>query len=130
MTTTRELLEQLAQADFNTFGDPVEIAGAEPTLTPDEWVDIRDEIREHTFGDPALLPECLVEALKTLGEVGLQGDLLSRQKATQCLRRLAYRAHTGVPLHEPQEPAWSLDTKNIEDLPYERVLSDGDGDLG
>ena len=83
----------------------------EPNLTPDEWVDIRNTIREYTFGDPSLLPDCLVEAVKVLGEIGTSSTPDPARTATQCLRRLAYRAKTGVPLNEPQEPAWSLDSE-------------------
>lgn len=83
---------------------------ADPDLTPDEWVAIRDEIRE-TWGDPMLIPDCLTEAMKVLGDIGLQGDPFSRRAATQCLRSMAYRAKTGVPYAEPQEPAWSLDSE-------------------
>lgn len=128
MTTTRERLEQLARSDFDTFGDPVEAGDAEPTLTPDEWVSIRDEIWDSPWSDPARFPECLREAVKVLGEVGLTGDQQSRRTATQCLRQLAYRAKTGVPFREPQEPAWSMDADR--ERPFEHVLSDADGDLG
>lgn len=81
----------------------------EPDLTPDEWVAIRDEITHRPWTDPARYPELIVEALKALGEVGLQGDPLSRRTATQALRRMVYRAKTGVPYDEPREPDWSLD---------------------
>ena len=83
----------------------------ESDLTPDEWVAIRDEIWDAPWSDPGRLPDCLVEAVKVLGEVGVHGDPSSRQKATQCLRAMAYRAVNGVMPHEPQEPAWSLDSE-------------------
>lgn len=79
----------------------------EPDLTPDEWVAIRDEIHDRPWDDPARFPELLVEALKALGEIGLQGDPWSRRTATQSLRRMVYRAKTGVPYDEPREPNWS-----------------------
>lgn len=107
MTTMRERLAQLEQADFDTFGEPAEFA-AEAALSPEEWLSIRGEIWDAPWNDPARFPDCLVEAVKVLGEIGLQGDPSSRQKATQCLRGMAYRAKTGVPFHEPQEPVWSL----------------------
>ena len=69
----------------------------EPDLTPDEWVAIRDEIHDRPWNDPTRFQECLTEALKALGEVGLQGDQFSRRTATQALRRMVYRAKTGVP---------------------------------
>lgn len=113
MTSTRERLQQLEQADFDSFGEQDVAAGGtvDTPLTPDEWVDIRDTIREHTFGDPSLLPDCLVEAVKVLGEIGTSNTPDPARAATQCLRRLAYRAKTGVPFHEPHEPAWSLDSE-------------------
>ena len=83
----------------------------EPNLTPDEWVAIRDEIREYTFGDPSLLPDCLVEAVKVLGEIGTSNTPNAARAATQCLRRMVRRAVTGVPFGEPEEPAWSLDSE-------------------
>ena len=100
----------------------------EPDLTPEEWVAIRDTLDEAKYDDHALFPECFVEAFKVLGDVALQGDPFSRRTATQCLRAMAYRAKTGVPFNEPQEPAWSLDADR--ERPFERTLSDGDGDLG
>ena len=83
----------------------------EPDLTAEEWQDIRDEIWSRPWDDPARFPDLLVEAVKVLGEVGLGGDPFSRRTATQCLRAMAYRAKTGVPFNEPQEPAWSLDSE-------------------
>lgn len=112
MTSMRERLAQLEQADFDTFGDQDPASGGtvDTPLTPDEWVDIRNAIREYTFGDPSLLPDCLVEAVKVLGEIGTSNTPNPARTATQCLRRLAYRAKTGVPFNEPSEPAWSLDS--------------------
>ncbi len=107
---------------------------SQPDLTPEEWQDIRSEILDAPWNDTARLPDCLLEAVKVLGEVGLQGDPQSRRTATQCLRAMAYRAKTGVPFAEPVEPAWSLDSdRAIYDPPVQRwetTLSDGDGDLG
>lgn len=77
----------------------------EPNLTPDEWVAIRNEIRERTFGDPSLLPDCLVEAVKVLGEIGTSTSPNPARDATQCLRRMVRRALNG-PYGEPQEPAF------------------------
>ena len=83
----------------------------EPDLTAEEWQAIRDEIWSRSWDDPARFPDLLVEAVKVLGEVGLGGDPFSRRTATHCLRSMAYRAKTGVPFNEPQEPAWSLDSE-------------------
>lgn len=83
----------------------------QPMLTPEEWVAIRDEINERKFDDRALYPDLLAEALRTLGEIGMGNTADPAREATQCLRRLAYRAHTGVPYDEPREPAWSLDSE-------------------
>lgn len=83
----------------------------EPDLTPEEWVAIRDEIWDHPWDDPSRFPDLLVEAVKVLGEVGMGGDPFSRRIATQCLRRLNYRAKTGVPLNEPEPAAWELDSE-------------------
>lgn len=83
----------------------------EPDLTPQEWADIRDEIWDQPWSDTGLFPDCLYEAVKTLGAIGLSDDLASARVATQCLRAMAYRAKTGVPFREPQEPAWSLDSE-------------------
>jgi hypothetical protein len=82
----------------------------EPNLTPDEWVAIRDEIQDSPWNDPARLPDCLTEALKTLGEIGTGNSVNPARDASQCLRRLAYRAKTGVPFNEPSEPDWSVDS--------------------
>ena len=81
----------------------------EPDLTPDEWLDIRTQIWESPWDDPARFPDLLVEAVKVLGDLGLNGDPFSRRAATQCLRGMVYRAKTGVPFREPEEPSWSLD---------------------
>lgn len=89
-------------------------ATPEPDLTPDEWVAIRDEIWAKPWDDPALFPELLVEAVKALGEVGLGGNWFSRREATQCLRRMVYRAKTGGWPGEQTEPAWSLDPQERE----------------
>lgn len=110
MTTVRERLAQLEQADFDTFSSPADYT-PEADLTPEEWVAIRDEIWTKPWDDPARFPELLVEALKALGEVGLQGDQFSRRTATQALRRMVYRAKTGTPYGEPREPDWSLDSE-------------------
>lgn len=91
--------------------DPFATPQHEPLLTPDEWIAIRDEIHDRPWDDPSRFPELIVEALKTLGEIGLSNTADPARTATQCLRRLAYRAHTGVPYSEPREPAWSLDSE-------------------
>lgn len=108
MTTVRERLAQLEQADFDTFSSPADYT-PEAELTPEEWLAIREEITDAPWTDPQRYPELVLDALKALGEVGLQGDPQSRRTATQCLRRMVYRAKTGVPYEGPQEPAWSLD---------------------
>lgn len=81
----------------------------EPDLTAEEWVAIRDEIHDRPWDDRTRFQDCLTEALKALGEVGLRGDPWSRRTATQALRRMVFRAHTGTPYDEPREPDWSLD---------------------
>jgi hypothetical protein len=83
----------------------------EPALTPEEWQDIRDEVSEAPWLDPARFPELVTEALKVLGDLGLSGDPFTRRTATQALRRMAYRAKTGAFPNEPREPAWSLDAE-------------------
>lgn len=95
--------------DRDPWDVPAEIH--EPNLTADEWVAIRDEIQDAPWTDPQRYPELIQEALKTLGEIGLSNTRDPAREATQCLRRLAYRAHIGVPYDEPREPAWSLDSE-------------------
>lgn len=98
--------------------DPFTTPEHQTPLTADEWTAVRDELWNNHWDDRALWPDCLTEAVKALGEIGLQGEPGARRTATQCLRRLAYRAKTGVPFGEPQEPAWSLDSER--DLPLIR----------
>lgn len=90
--------------------DPFTTPEHQPPLTADEWTEVRDELWNNHWDDHALWPDCLIEAVKTLGEIGLQGEPGARRTATQCLRRLARRAVTGVPFDEPQEPVDSLDS--------------------
>lgn len=88
-------------------GTPI-VSTLDADLTPEEWAAIRDDLFDRPWEDAERFPDCLREAVKVLGEVGLGGDPFSRRAATQCLRRLVYRAKTGVPFHELVEPAWSL----------------------
>lgn len=91
---------------------PLESEPAEqPDLTPEEWLDIREEIWVGKLDDHALFPDCLVQAVQTLGDLGMSGDPQTRRTAAQCLRAMAYRAKTGVPFNEPVEPAWSMDSE-------------------
>lgn len=112
--------------------DPFTTPEHQPPLTADEWTAVRDELWNNHWDDRALWPDCLTEAVKTLGEIGLQGEPGARRTATQCLRRLAYRAKTGVPFGEPQEPAWSLDTSTraslirTEDRPEQDLWPDSE----
>ena len=120
MTTMRDRLAQLEQADFDTFGEPADFT-PEADLSPEEWLAIRDEITASPWDDPQRLPECLLEALKALGEVGLQGDPQSRRTATQCLREMVYRAKNGAWRREIEsEPDWSLDAdREFRANPYD-----------
>ena len=105
------------QGHHTPGGCPVEpFPFEQPPLTPEEWVAIRDEVCEAPWLDPARFPECLTEALKVLGDLGLSGDPFTRRTATQALRRMAHRAKTGAFPNEPREPAWSLDTSTREPL--------------
>ena len=91
----------------------------EPGITPDEWVAIRDEVQATPWLDPARFPELVTEALKVLGDLGLSGDPQTRRTATQCLRRMLYRATTGGwPGEREAEPADSLDPedRDLRDL--------------
>ena len=83
----------------------------EPDLTADEWVAIRDEIWDKPWNDQHRFPDLLVEAVKVLGEIATGNTPDPARTATQALRRMAYRAKTGVPYDEPQEPADSLDSE-------------------
>lgn len=83
-----------------------------PPLTPDELAAISDTLDEAKYDDHAVFPECFVEAFKVLGDLGLSGDPQTRRTATQCLRRMAYRATTGGwPGEREAEPADSLDSE-------------------
>lgn len=87
--------------------DPLATPKPEPLLTPDEWVAIRDEIHDRPWDDPSRFPELIQEALKTLGEIGLSNTPDPAREATQCLRRLVYRAHVGAWRHDPEtEPVF------------------------
>ena len=72
----------------------------EPLLTPEEWQAIRDEVFDAPWNDPSKVPDCLKEALKTLGEIGTSTSPNPARDATQCLRRMVRRAVSGVPYGE------------------------------
>lgn len=125
MTTMRERLAQLEQADFDTFGEPAGFT-PEADLSPEEWVAIRDEIWDKPWDDPSRFPDLMVEAMRVLGEVALRGDAWSRHAATQSLREMVFRAHNGAWRSEIEaEPAWSLDSdKHLLIRKVETVVPD------
>jgi hypothetical protein len=87
-------------------------AAHEPDITPEEWMDIRDEIYNGHWDDRSLYPELLVETLRVLGEIGTSNTPNPAQAATQSLRRMVYRVKNGCWRHETEaEPAWSLDSE-------------------
>jgi hypothetical protein len=91
--------------------DPFATPPRQPLLTPEEWRDIRDEIRERNYEDRALHPELVAEALRVLGEIATGNTTDPARIATQALRGMVYRAHVGAWRHEVEaEPAWSLDS--------------------
>lgn len=127
MTTMRERLAQLEQADFDSFGEPADCGDAETGMSPEEWLAIRDEIWDRPWDDPARFPDLMVEAVRALGEVALRGDDWSRHTATQSLREMVYRAHNGAWRGDAEsEPAWSLDSERASLI---RRVEDVVGDL-
>lgn len=78
----------------------------EPNLTPEEWQAIRDEVYDRHWGDGQLRPDIITETLRTLGEIGMGNSANPARDATQCLRRVAHRAESGVPYGEPEEPVF------------------------
>lgn len=82
----------------------------EPLLTMEEYEDIKAELYQDAWMDPSRWSECLqvaMDALRTIACVTVSAP--PEVTATQALRRIAGRAHSGVPFNEPCEPAWSLD---------------------
>lgn len=104
-------------------------------MTPETFEHIRDDINtrivESRYDDPQLLPDLLSFAMASLSLMATRqithiGD--SAGWASSVLLGMQSRAVSGIPYGEPEEPAWSLDAERPR--PFERVLSDGDGDLG
>ena len=90
----------------------------EPALTPEEWQDIRDEVCEAPWLDPARFPELVTYAMEALRDIacGVGNPYMPSLAATQALRGMAARAKTGAFPNEPREPAWSLDASTREPL--------------
>ena len=91
----------------------------ESSLTPEEWVAIRDEVSEAPWLDPARFPELVTYAMEALRDIacGVGNPYMPSHAATQALRRMAYRASTGGWTGEREaEPADSLDSSTRESL--------------
>ena len=90
----------------------------EPALTPEEWQDIRDEVCEAPWLDPARFPELVTYAMEALRDIacGVGNPYMPSLAATQALRGMAARAKTGSFPNEPREPAWSLDASTHDAL--------------
>lgn len=98
MTTTRERLEALDRADFDSFGEQDSGPGTQPLATPEEIATIKAEVKDSPWEDPARYPACIVVALETLGQIAIQSEPLAAQMATQSLRSMMrISLHRDVP---------------------------------
>lgn len=107
--------------------DPFATPTPERLKTVDMRADINARIALSSQNDPPLLPQLLQKTLAALDEATDDESVALASWARWLLEQLHHRAASGVPYDEPAEPAWSLDP---DPRPFERVLSDGDGDLG
>lgn len=98
MTTTRERLEALDRADFDSFGEQDAGPGQQPLATPEEVALIKAEVNEAPWSDPARFPACLQIAMEALGVIAVQDEPYAAQVATQGLRSMLQRTLLGGPL--------------------------------
>ena len=97
MTTTRERLEQLEQADFDTFGEQDKGPGEFPLATPEEFTEICDAFYDRPWEDPTRYQEGFAILFACMGSIAV-GDGSAEwcaQEATQALRRLMRRVQFG-----------------------------------
>lgn len=100
MSTTQERLDQLERADFDTFGVQNAGPGQQPLATPEEVADIKTQVTDAPWNDPARYPECIRIALNALGVIAIQDEPYAAQMATQSLRSMLQRTLLGGPLDE------------------------------
>lgn len=76
--------------------------------------DIHHGLLDARFDDPALSPDLIHRTLTELGSAAVNGNDTLAGWASDLLAVLWNRARTRVPLGEPAEPAWSLDSQERE----------------
>jgi hypothetical protein len=105
VTTTRERLEQLEQADFDSFGEQDMGAGEHPLVTPEEVEEIRKALHDAPWLDPARYPECLETAFEALATIAVL-DSPAAYDASQALRWIMQRVVLAAPT--PSAPRGEL----------------------
>jgi hypothetical protein len=97
MTSTRERLEALDQADFDTFGEQDKGIGEHPLATPEEVKAISEAFYDHPWEDPTRYQDGFAIMFGVMGSIAVAGGTRewSEQEATQALRRVMARVVRG-----------------------------------
>jgi len=97
MTSTRELLEELEQADFDTFGEQDKGPGEFPLATPEEFTEICEAFYDRPWEDPTRYQDGFAILLGVVGSIAVGGGSgpWASQEATQALRRVMQRVVRG-----------------------------------
>jgi hypothetical protein len=97
VTSTRERLEQLDKADFDTFGEQDKGPGEFPLATPEEFTAITEAFYDHPWEDPTRYQDGFSILLGVVGSIAVGGGSgeWASHEATQALRRVMARVLRG-----------------------------------
>jgi len=97
VTSTQERLNQLEQANFDTFGEQDKGPGEQPLATPEEVDAIGEAFYDRPWEDPTRYQDGFAILFGVMGSIAVADGSRgwSQQEATQALRRVMRRVLIG-----------------------------------